>query len=453
MLRPNFIFFYEVNMATYPAAAANGKNAEPTLADGVLPKPIRLAYVLLWFPLSSETFVFREVVQLMQMGLPIHVYTMYGKAISGCSAEMRNFSGPIRRMGMRHLASTLGAFWRALRQRPAATWQLMREGLFRHMRSWETLAENTVCFLEGFYLAEMCLEDGIECIHSPWGNGPGTAAWVASRLSGIPFAITGRAGDIYPPDGVLSEKLRDCYCVRTNNAANVNYLVSMCPPGEGGKVHLVYNSLTLKQRQQSAVPMQPPYQLLAVGRFVRTKGFDVLLTALARLKREGFPFHLTLVGGGWQGHNLRAMRKHLGLEAEITMPGFVPNDQIMRYISTHDMMVVPCVVKKDGDRDGIPNVIMEALSSRLPVVATDVSGIGEVVRDGETGILIAQRDPVALADAIRRMAADRDAALRMAEKGLALVERMFDSSTNIRALYNLYTSCPACKAPARDSAS
>lgn len=398
----------------------------------------KTAYVLLWFPLSSETFVFREVLQLMAMGLPIHAYSIYAKAFKGCSQEMRDFSGPVTRLGSLALGSILLAFFRECRQRPALVWQLVREGLFRHMRSWETVAENTWCFFAGFRLAELFRTDGIELIHTPWGNGPGTSSWIASRLTGIPFVITGRAGDIHPPDGVLREKLRDAALVRTNNLANVRYLADMCPHGEEGKVRLVYNSLTFKQRLLGQVPMQAPYKLLAVGRLVRTKGFDVLLTALARLRREGFPFRLTLVGDGWRRRRLHAQMRRLRLTDVVDTPGFVPHDQLLQYMDDHDMLVVPSVVHSSGDRDGIPNVIMEALSNRLPVIATDVAGISEVIRDGETGLLIPQRDAVALAEAIRRMTEDRDAALRMASAGKALVEELFDAQTNIRRLYDLY---------------
>ena len=396
------------------------------------------AYVLLWFPLSSETFVFREVVQLMALGLPIHVYSVYAKAFKGCSQEMREFSGPVTRLGSLAVGDMLRAFARELWRRPALVWRLLREGLFRHMRSWEAVAENTWCFFAGFRLAELFRADGVELIHTPWGNGPGTAAWIASRLTGIPFVLTGRAGDIHPPDGVLREKLRDATLVRTNNLANVRYLAEQCPAGQEGKVRLVYNSLTFRQRLESRVPMTSPYRLLAVGRLVRTKGFDVLLTSLARLRREGFFCHLTLVGDGWRRRRLHAQMRRLRLTDMVDTPGFVPHDQLLEYMGTHDMLVVPSVVDPTGDRDGIPNVIMEALSNRLPVIATDVAGISEVVRDGETGLLIEQRDPVALAAAIRRMTEDRDKALRMAQTGKELVERMFDARANIRLLHDLY---------------
>ena len=405
-----------------------------------------VGYVTLWFPLSSETFIFREVVQLMEQGLPIHVYTMYGENLKGCSAEMRNFSGPVKHMGMGFTGRILGAFFRALRNRPRIVWNLVRQGIFRRMRNIEARGENLWCFLAGFLLAEQCRRDNIALLHAPWANGPATAAWIASRLTGIPFAFTGRAGDIYPEDGLLREKSADARFIRTNNKANVDWLRSFCPPGQEQKVHMIYNSLTFNPKGLCPVRMQPPYRLLAVGRFVRTKGFPYLLTAMARLRRENIPVTLTLVGDGNDKHKLLQLRDRLKLQDIVTMPGFIPHDKICEYMRTHDMLLMPSVIHSNGDRDGIPNVIMEALSHRMPVIATDVCGIAEVVIDGETGFLIPQRDARALADAVRRMVENPDKARAMADAGRAHVTAMFDSERNITALMQLYTG--RCGRPA-----
>jgi glycosyltransferase involved in cell wall biosynthesis len=402
------------------------------------PGPAPIAYVLLWFPLSSETFLFREVVELLGLGLPIQVYAMYGKALKGCSEQMRNFSGHVENMGSKATLRILLAFFRALALRPGTVLPLIREGLLRRLRNLESFGENFWCFLAGFLLAERCKADRVRLIHSGWANGPATAAWIASRLTGIPFAFTGRAGDIYPEDGLLREKSRDATFIRANNMANVHYLRGFCPEGEEGKVHLVYNGLTFPL-QQARVPVHnDPYRLLAVGRFARTKGFPDLLTALARLRRESVPVRLTLVGDGMWRWRIHGMIRRLDLKDMVDLPGFVPHDRIRAYMRDHDLLVVPSVVHTNGDRDGIPNVIMEALSSGLPVVATDVCGISEVVRNGETGLLVPQRNPPALANAIRYMLEHGDQASRMAEAGKALVERMFDAKANIAALRDLY---------------
>lgn len=420
------------------AGEENGRQSVPPV----------IAYVLLWFPLSSETFIFREVVQLRQRGLPVYAYSMYGENLKGCSEEMHAFDGPVRRMGIKAVCRILAAFGRALWQKPGAVWRLMREGLFRRMRNIEAIGENVWCFLAGFLLAEQCRQDGVQLIHAGWANGPATAAWVASRVTGIPFAFTGRAGDIYPEDGLLREKSRDALFIRTNNRTNVQWLCKFCPPDATDKVHAIYNSLTFRPRGQCAMPMQAPYRLLAVGRFARTKGFPELLTAMARLRRENVPVTLTLVGDGNWHHKLVKMRDDLGLTQVVAMPGFIPHDKICGFMLDHDMLIMPSVVHTNGDRDGIPNVIMEALSHRMPVIATDVCGIAEVVIDGETGLLVPQRNPRALADAVRRMVSDRDAALKMAEAGRAHVEKLFDPARNIAAVYDLYVD--ECARAARE---
>jgi glycosyltransferase involved in cell wall biosynthesis len=314
----------------------------------------------------------------------------------------------------------------------------MRLCLLRRMRDWETAGENSWCFFAGFALAELARRDGIELLHAPWSNGACTAVWVASRLTGLPFAFTGRAGDMYPPDGLLREKLEACLFARTNSAANVRHLASHAPAGHEDKIVLVYNALTLPKALPARAKAEPPYKILAVGRFARTKGFAYLMTAMARLKRESFPCHLTLVGDGWLRAALRGLRARLRIEDCVSMPGFVTHDRMPALLENCHVLAAPCVVTETGDRDGIPNVIIEALSQGVPVVSTNAGGISEIVVNNKTGLLVEQRNPRALAGAIRIRAADRERAMAMAEEGKRLVRRMFDPQTNIQALYALY---------------
>lgn len=215
--------------------------------------------------------------------------------------------------------------------------------------------------------------------------------------------------------------MRAAAAIHTNNKANISYLAGILPEA-AGKIRQIYNSLTLTGRDASPVHLEPPYRcLLAVGRFCRTKGFDVLIDACAILARRNFPFQLTLVGAGlpWPTALIRRRIRIHGLRARVFLPGFVSHDRMSELYAAADIFVMPSVVHASGDRDGIPNVIMEALAHRIPVVATDVSGIPEVViEDGVTGRLVAQRDPEAVAAAVLGLpAADREAALAMAEAG------------------------------------
>lgn len=403
--------------------------------------PSAVANILLWFPLSSETFIYRESLELMEQGLSMRHYTMYGKSLKGCSREMQEFDGPITRFGTPAVFRILSAFARAFFARPRQVGNLLRRGLFRKMRNLEAQAENTWCFLAGFLLAEHCRADNIALIHAPWANGPATAAWVASQLTNIPFAFSGRAGDIYPEDGLLAEKAADASFIRTNNAANIQWLQAFCPPGQKSKVRLVYNGLTFaKQIPPQKAIENPAHRILAVGRFARTKGFPELLTAIARLKREGFPISLTLVGDGSWRKRLLKMIQRLGLQDAVHLPGFIPNDQLANIMVNHDLLVMPSVIHSNGDRDGIPNVIMEASSLKLPVVATDVCGIGEVIEDGVTGRLVKQRDTRKLADAIREQLENPQKAREMAEAAHDRVLKMFDNRGNAQKLADLYRS-------------
>jgi len=395
------------------------------------------AYVLLWFPLSSETFIFREVKALRQQGLNVRVYSLYGKKLKNCSPEMIESSHDVRRMGMFAIPRIINDLFYWNKRKPGIFWSLFKEIPLRRWCNIEVTGESWWAFFAGFRLARLLEDDKAAHIHAPWAGGPSTAAWVASRLTGIPFSIAGRAGDIYPPDGALREKITESAFVRVNNRANIAYLSSQAPD-QAGKINLVYNSLTLREKGESAVDMQKPYKLLAIGRFARTKGFDVLFKACRIMKDRGVPFKLTLVGAGFQGPMLKRLHKKLDLGDCVDMPGFLPHDQLSQLLQSHDMLVVPSVVHATGDRDGIPNVIMEALSHRLPVVATDVCGIPEVIRHGETGLIVPQKDPEALARGILDMLSDRERALAMASRGRELIAEMFDPVANGKALFELF---------------
>ncbi len=404
--------------------------------------PPKIAYVLLWFPLASEMFIFREIRNLQDMGLPISVYSLYGPARKGLSREMLAVSRDVARLGAGAIPDMFRDILAWRRRRPEVAARLWRTIPWRRWSCLEVAGENLWAFFVGFRLATLMAADGVTHVHAGWANGPATAAMVAASLLDVPFSFSGRAGDIYPQDGALADKMRLACFAHTNNRANVDYLAGFAANGDARKIHLVYNSLTLSSREKAAVRMQPPYRLLAVGRFCRTKGFDVLLRACRILKDDGFPFTLTLVGSGFQAPRLEWLRRRFGLASRVRLPGFVSHDRITELYAASDIFVMPSVIHKTGDRDGIPNVIMEALSHCLPVVASDISGIPEVVVDGRTGRLVPQRDPAALARAVKELAADRDKAVAMAEAGRERVLRMFDPEKNTQALFRLFQDFP-----------
>lgn len=401
----------------------------------------RIAYILLWFPKPSETFIFREVMNLWKMGLPLNVYALYGELKKHLSPEMQSVTHRVKRLGILYLKDVIREVLYWLHRDRATVIGLFRQVPIRPWRSLEVAGENLWAFLAGFKMARLFEQDRIDHIHAPWANGPATAAWVASELTGIPFSFTGRAVDIFPPDGALKEKINHCSFVRTNPNVNVEHLRQFAG-SEADKIHVVYDGYPLRVFQNAPVNMRPPFRILAIGRFARFKGFDVLIRAAGIMKDFGLNFQITLAGSGVRGVFLKGLAHRLGVRKHIRFPGYVTHEKVTELFQKADVFVVPSIIHKTGERDGIPNVMVEALLHRLPVVATDVAGIGEVIRDGETGFLVRQKDPKVLADAILRMTRDRTAALKIAERGRQFVLCKFDPETCHREVFKLFIEAP-----------
>lgn len=398
----------------------------------------KVAYILLWFPKPSETFIFREVMNLWKMGLDVKVFTLYGELTEKLSPEMAEASKKVERLGipfLKRLPADIAYWWRRNRRLTA---KLFRTIPFRKWKSIEFGGENIFGFLAGFTLARRFEEEGIGHVHAPWAMGPATAAWVASSLIGIPFSFTGRAGDIYPPDGALAEKLTDAEFVISENKTNVPYMAQFAPEAES-KIHPVYNGVPLEKLAMAPVEMKPPYQILGLGRFARIKAFDDLLHACKILKDKGVNFHLTLAGDGPRRLQLLYLTRKLGLTNHVSYPGFVPYHQVSELFMKADLFVMSSAVHSTGDRDGLPTVILEALAHRIPVVSTDVCGIPELIRNGETGFLVSQKNPAEMAQAMEDMLKDRDRAIKMAERGKEVVLKEFDPNRTHKQVYDLLT--------------
>jgi colanic acid/amylovoran biosynthesis glycosyltransferase len=397
----------------------------------------RIAYISLWFPKPSETFIFREVVNLRKMGLDLKVFTLYGPLTRDLSPEMQLLSPHIERLGL----SSLRFFWRDFlywgKRKPAVIRRLLRTMLPGRWNNPEREGESLWGAWCGLHLARRFQEEKITHIHAVWASGPATAAWAASQLTGIPYSFTGRAHDVFTPDSLLPEKVREAALVRGDSRAALQELSALAGVA-CGKFQLTYNGVPLAALGPAPLRMRPPYRLLALGRFVALKGFEVLIEAGRLLVDSGVDFHLTLAGSGPRGWHLKHLARKLGLASRISFPGFISYDRVAELFYGTDIFIMPSIVQASGNRDGLPTVLLEALLHRVPVIASDVGGISEVIADGVTGCLIPPRDPQAIADAIRRMIRDRDATLAMARRGRARVQQNFDPEINHRRVLELF---------------
>jgi glycosyltransferase involved in cell wall biosynthesis len=402
---------------------------------------LKIAYILLWFPKPSETFVFREVINLQKIGLPLIVFTLYGRlkksAARDLSPEMQSVAYDVVRLGIQYIKEAHRDIFYWLKKDPVTVIDLTRKLLRSPWCGFEKMGENLWAFVCAFRLARYFIKMDIEHIHAPWASGPATAAWIASKLTGIPFSFTARAWDIYPPDGLIMEKMRDASLIRCETGYNVRHLTKFADC-DISKIKMSYNGVPLGPQKDAPVHMAAPYKLLALGRFVGKKGYDYLIHACKILKDAGLDFHMTLAGDGPMDAYLKRLTVKLGLTGQISFPGFIPHDRIPELFHGADIFLMPSIVHSSGDRDGIPTVIMESLLHRVPVIATDVSGISELIEHNVTGLLIPEKDPLSIAKAVTSIVKDRQLAIKMAENGKTKVLQDFNPDRNAQLIAKLY---------------
>lgn len=383
-----------------------------------------IAYVLKRFPRFSETFILNELLAHEAAGATTHVYSLLAPPDEPRHARL----------------SDLRAGVTILKAHGAGPDGIAASGdaaLF----SGKTPQEIGALMRKAEAVASDARARGIRHFHAHFGSDSTVVACLAARAVGGTYSFTAHAKDIYhtyvTPDAdaaMRRARLRGAAFVATVSDYNARHLSALCPEA---RIIRLYNGIDLSAFAPVDPEGQVPGRLIAVGRMVPKKGFDVLLDACAQLKARGVAFTLSLVGSGPGEQALRAQCTALGLEDRVTLPGPMPQEVLIDEMARAQAAVLPCVVTENGDRDGLPTVLLEAMARALPVVTTTVSGGPEIVEDHVTGRLCAPGDADALAHALADVLTSPDRARRMGLAGRARAERLFDLQANagrLRAL-------------------
>lgn len=281
-------------------------------------------------------------------------------------------------------------------------------------------------------------------LHAHFIHTPAAVARYASLLLGIGWSCSAHAKDIWTsPDWELKGKLADARFVVTCTKAGFDKLKSLSP--DPTRVHLSYHGLDLvrfghfagERAARDGANAEDPVVLLSVGRAVEKKGYRVLLDALALLP-QGLAWRFIHIGGGELLAELKAQAEALGLSERITWQGSKAQAEVLAQYRSSDLFVLPCRIADDGDRDGLPNVLVEAASQRLAAVSTTISGVPELIRDGENGLLVPPDDPKALSAALSQAIQDPSLRRRLGDAAEQRVRRDFDHATSIRQLTHLF---------------
>jgi colanic acid/amylovoran biosynthesis glycosyltransferase len=415
-----------------------------------LPEPGCVGFVVRRYPRYSETFIVREILAHEEAGLAVEIFSLrppidrhFQDLIGRVKAPVNYLCLPAEGLIAEELASatlTVSYFWRALAEAGEilpGLWAALEEARHEEPRN----------VYQAVLLARAVRTRGISHLHATFASDAATVARHAARFAGVSYGLTARAKDIFhenvQPDD-LSRKFRDAAGVVTVSDYHLEYLRKTFG-APAGRVQRIYNGLDLDEFPYRAPHDRPPL-ILAVGRLVEKKGFQDLLEACAILARRGRQFRCRLIGSGALKDALSERIDALGLKGRVELIGPRPQCQVIEEMRQAAVLAAPCVIGKDGDRDGLPNVIQEALALGTPVVSTDVTGIPEVVRDGDTGLTVPQHDPPALAAAIERLLYDPELRVRLAERARRFIEQEFDIRCNTARRRAIFRSPPGARA-------
>lgn len=390
-----------------------------------------VGYVLRKFPVLSETFILGEILALEAEGVPVHIFALERPNDPRFHEDLPKLKASITyvpdvldvrallRHNLRVARSRSSSYSRAFRYalataRPTLLWRLLQAG----------------------YIASEARRLGLHHLHAHFANRPTTVALLASRIVGIPYSFTAHAVDIFKRTvdaRALARKMESARFVVAISEFNKTYLERL-GRGSNGRIVQIYNGIDLDRFSPNGGPPAEPFTILSVARLVEKKGLDVLIEACSRLRARGLSFQCWIVGKGRLRPALSALITRLNLEDVVDLLG--PHTQLEvleRYHAAH-LYVLPCVVGPDGNRDGLPVSLIEALSCGLPVVTTPMTGIPEAVRHLHNGLLVPDGDADALADALEALVRDRQLYDQLRANARPSIAATFDRRQTARQL-------------------
>ena len=367
----------------------------------------RLLFIDIKFPLLTGTFVYREVESLKRAGYDITTVSIATPDPDHISKEAAHFlkttiyldrKGLLKKLWIqlpflfKNFSAWINSFKTAIRE-PEIRGFSDRLRLIYHL------------ILAG-YLLSILKNRTFDHIHAPFLTSCTTIAYFVSQFLKIPFSFTMHASNIYINPIMLGTKMNSCKKCITISKYNKKYLIEKYGRHLDKKIHIIHCGIDTEEFQASNEKKDTPPMILAVGQLTERKGFFYLLRAAALLRKKKIEFTCNIIGDGEEREKLITETSRLHIEDKVHFLGRLPQETVKKYLNRASIFVLPSIITSSGGREGIPVALMEAMSMQLPVISTKTVGIPELIENGHEGFLVAEKNPIDLAEALERLLTD-----------------------------------------------
>jgi colanic acid/amylovoran biosynthesis glycosyltransferase len=401
-------------------------------------KRLKVAYMMSRFPKLTETFILYEMLAMQQQGIQVEVYPLIREREEVMHPEAMQFVSVAHFqpfMSLPILRANLYFLWK----KPLAYLKTLWDVLRANWGSYNFFTGVIGIFPKTALFAYQMRADQVQHVHAHFASHPAAAAFIIHRLVGIPYSFTAHGSDLHRDRHMLPEKVAEAAFVAAISEYNKELIVSECRGNYRDKVKVVHCGVDTEvfQSRSHETPYEKgenPFMILCVGTLHEVKGHPYLIEACRLLQERGHNFECHFVGDGPDLKSLTELVEQAGLSGKVRFHGRLTRDEIARLLQDADVLTAPSVPTSDGRREGIPVVLMEAMGSGVPVIASDLSGIPELVNDQLTGLLAPPRDARSLADALERYIQDPGLRRRLGNAGRAKVVGEFDLNKNAAKL-------------------
>ena len=394
----------------------------------------RVGYLMSWYPAVTETFILHEMLQLRRLGVDLEIFPLLGAATDVQHPGSEELAGRVRyHRGLSLEFVRAQLHW--LARRPARYLRAWALALLGNARSPGFLIRALVVVPRAAVIARRMELRGVRHVHAHWATHPALAAFVVRELTGIGYSFTAHAHDLYLDRAMLRRKIDAARFVVTISRFNRAVLHRLYGRAASTKTAVIPCGVDPRLfRPRLGREIDGTFRVVCVAALRDYKGHRWLVDACSILATRGVPIRCVLVGDGPERRAVEQRVAAAGLGDRVWLLGDQPQDRTRALLEEADVMALPSVVTPRGMMDGVPVALMEAMAMGLPVVSTRVSGIPELVRDGETGLLVPQQDAGALADALERVFRDPKLARRLAARGRAHVLERYNLLRNAEQL-------------------